>query len=78
MLVALLAAALVLVIVAAALLLRSAKAREAALERERARLEAEGEDLRARLAERVREVDALAPYRAARRGRRGLGVGQRR
>ena len=63
MLVALLAAALVLVIVAAALLLRSAKAREAALEREQARLAAEGEDLRARLAERVRELDALAPYR---------------
>ena len=63
MLVALLAAALVLVIVAAALLLRSAKAREAVLERERARLEAEGEDLRARLAERVQQVDTLAPYR---------------
>ena len=43
--------------------MRAGKAREAALERERARLEAEGEELRARLAERVREVDALAPYR---------------
>jgi EAL and modified HD-GYP domain-containing signal transduction protein len=63
MLVALLAAALVLVIVAAALLLRSAKAREAALERERVRLEAEGEDLRKRLAERVALLDTLAPYR---------------
>jgi EAL and modified HD-GYP domain-containing signal transduction protein len=54
---------LVLVVVVAAQQVREGKARETVLERERARLQAEGEDLRARLAERVREVEALAPYR---------------
>jgi EAL and modified HD-GYP domain-containing signal transduction protein len=58
-----LAVVLVIVIVVAAQQVRAGKAREAALERDRARLEAEGEDLRARLAERVREVEALTPFR---------------
>lgn len=60
--IAVLAGLLVLVVVAAALTLRAARQRESALESERARLAAEGEDLRARLAERVSERDALKPY----------------
>ena len=75
--IAVLAVVLVAVVVAAALLLRAGKAREAALESERARLEAEGEDLRARLAERVGERRRAGAVPAARRSRRGLGVGER-
>lgn len=61
--IAVLAGVLVVVVVAAALALRAARGRERALEAERARLAAEAEDLRARLAERVRERDELKPYR---------------
>ena len=58
-----LAVVLVLVIVAARVRLRAGRAREAALEPERARLAAEGEELRARLAERVAGAGGAAPFR---------------
>ncbi len=55
---------LVAVVVFAFIRLRSLDQRAAALEAERARLDADGEALRGQLAERRRELEGLAPFRA--------------
>jgi len=60
-----LAVVLVVVVVAAAVALRRLRAQRDAVEAERARLAAEGEALRAQVAELRDEVDGLTPYRDA-------------